>query len=194
VNRASSHGSSPGSREYRPARESTTRGHGWVTLKPQLVPSHVSVAFITGSQGAQRVPQFATALSRTHEPLQRWLPAGHIPAPQTPAAQVPALPPSGAPQRFPQLPQCAELVLVSTHIVPHVVVPEAHTHEPALQLIPSAHTRPQAPQCDESVCVLTHIFEQFVVGAAQMRVHAPLTHDCPAGHGRPHVPQFIASV
>jgi hypothetical protein len=57
-------------------------------------------------------------------------------APQTcPLAQIVVHPP-----------QCARLVVVSTHVLPHGVAAPSHTQPPETQDAPVGHTRSQRPQ------------------------------------------------
>ncbi len=56
-----------------------------------------------------------------------------------------------------------------------------------------AQTAPHWPQFLASLVVSTQAFAQFVWPAPQTTVHAPATHDFPAGHAVPQVPQLPGS-
>jgi hypothetical protein len=46
-----------------------------IGVRPQVVPSHVAVRQVAVGHGLHDVPQCATSVSRTHDPLQAWKPA-----------------------------------------------------------------------------------------------------------------------
>jgi hypothetical protein len=108
-------------------------------VKPQLVPSQVTVALWEGTgQGEQLAPHEFTLLLPAHSPLQSWVMAGHTPVQaspmgmQTPAqsfcppGQVPphcvplqvALPPVGGRQGEQEIPQVAGSELLA-QAAPH---------------------------------------------------------------------------
>jgi hypothetical protein len=53
----------------------------------------------------------------------------------------------------PQLPQLALLFAALTHTPPHSMVPVGQTHDPLMQIFPSAQALPQAPQLFGSLSV-----------------------------------------
>jgi hypothetical protein len=85
-------------------------------------------------------------------------------------------------------------LLVSTHVVPHIVWGAKHMHDPALQYEPSWQPFPQLPQLVGLVCVLMHTPPQLVVGALHIVMHVPALQTCPVAHACPHDPQFAGSV
>jgi hypothetical protein len=72
--------------------------------------------------------------------------------------QAPAVQLCPVRQALPQLPQFCTLLLVSTQLPPHCLVPvwQVLAQLPAEHTVPVAHTLPQTPQLAESVCRSTH--------------------------------------
>jgi len=68
-----------------------------------------------------------------------------------------AMPFAGIAHPFPQPPQCAVLLAVSTQLPEQdVSAPQLVLQTPPEQLSPTAHTLPHCPQFAESVAVSTH--------------------------------------
>ena len=117
--------------------------------------------------------------------------------------QVPLTQAMFGPQAFPQPPQLAGSLFVSTHdaeLSPHDVSPEGHSDPqlPATQATPSSHAFPQAPQLAGSVSTSVQgavaLSAHTKRCAPQVVVHTPPAHAEPAAHVFPHVPQLASSV
>ncbi len=112
--------------------------------------------------------------------------------------QVPALHSVPAAQRWPQLPQLAVALWVSTHAVPQRVSPAPHEQTLPAQLAPAAQGLLQAQQLFASVARSTQAPSQSVVGSpatvAQELAQAPREQTVPDGHARPHPPQLSGSL
>lgn len=97
---------------------------------------------------AQRRPQtpqlFTSSPSRTHCVPHNVNPLAQIGL-HTPPAQT-----SVPVQRVPQAPQLFVLLVMSTQVPAHIVVPSGHSHIPARQVAPAAHAFAQRPQCERS--------------------------------------------
>lgn len=87
-------------------------------------------------------------------------------------------------------PQCAVLVLVSTHCPLQYVNPLGQMHVPLRQPAPSGHWMLQPPQFNGSVIVFT----QAAPHGVSRHVQSELEHEYPGAQGLAHPPQFCASV
>lgn len=99
-----------------------------------------------------------------------------------PPAQV-----SPAPQAFPQAPQFAVLVSVSTQTPLQSVPPPGQPHVPDTHDEPAGQVFPHAPQFEGSELVLMHAPSHAPVPAGH--THAPPTQDAPEGQALLHPPQ-----
>jgi hypothetical protein len=68
------------------------------------------------------------------------------------------------------------LVVVSTHWLPQLVVPEGQPQAPELQIAPPPQVEPQAPQFLESLLRSTQAPEQFVSPVEQFAAQRPAPH------------------
>jgi hypothetical protein len=103
---------------------------------------------------------------------------------------------------WPQSPQLALSVSVSTQAPPQMLSPLAthcSTHLPLAHTWVALHGMPQLPQLSGSLSVLAQYEPpatgmQVVSGAAQVVAHTPLEHMVPAAHGMLQPPQLSLSV
>jgi hypothetical protein len=110
---------------------------------------------------------------------------------QTPFVQVWPLE-----QAWPQAPQFAMLVLVSTQAEPHSICPATEQpHAPALHAAPAGQVMLQPPQFSGSfpLVVAQLPFEHAVAPLAQLVAQAPALHTCPDGQALVQLPQWVAS-
>jgi hypothetical protein len=99
-------------------------------------------------------------------------------------------------QAWPQPPQFAMLVLVSTQAEPHSICPATeHPHVPALHAAPAGQVMLQPPQLRGSfpLVVAQAPFEQAVAPAEQLVAQAPALQTCPEGQAFVQLPQWLAS-
>jgi hypothetical protein len=98
-------------------------------------------------------------------------------------------------QRFPQPPQLALLLVVSTHWLLQEVRLPLHTHSPFEQLAPLPQALLQAPQLLGSLSVLTQAPPQLVCppSVSHSRTHWP-PEQTPPSHLFPHPPQLFGSL
>jgi len=92
------------------------------------------------------------------------------------AAHAPSLHTWPAAQACPHAPQLAGLVPVSTHALPQVVAPGAHTHEPPWHACAGPHATPQLPQCAGSLDASTQALPHAVSPGSQAAAHWPPEH------------------
>jgi hypothetical protein len=78
-----------------------------------------------------------------------------------------------AAQAFPQVPQWAGLLAVSTQVPPQSVWPVGQPQAPPIQTLPPMQTVPQVPQLLPSDCVSTQEPLHGESGAAQPAAHWP---------------------
>jgi len=162
-----------------PAAPAHTRPH-----TPQLAmvvfvfTSHPLVAF--ASQFAYPAMHANPQTPDTHE-LAAFARAGHA-APHMPQWDVLVFVFVSQPELVVQSPQPA------LHMNPHR--PAVHT---ALALTTPGHAVLHAPQLASSVWTSTHDVPHNVRGA-QLSTHEPALQNCPAGHARPHIPQWVELV
>jgi hypothetical protein len=112
-------------------------------------------------------PGMLTHSPFTHVPLQAWL----------------------------QPPQCALLVIVSTHAFEHSICPAAEQpHTPPLQTEPAGHALPHVPQLSALLIVSTQAPpEHWVSPPPQLDWHELLLQTCPEAHLLLQLPQLLAS-
>jgi hypothetical protein len=98
----------------------------------------------------------------THSPWQRLAPGLQTKS-QTPPLQV-GVARSGVAQAAPHAPQCATLVMRSTHSLPHWLLSplQSTLHTPLEHTCPGPQYLPHAPQFSELELVSTHLPSQLV--------------------------------
>jgi hypothetical protein len=96
-------------------------------------------------------------------------------------------------QAFPQAPQFAGLVAVSTQVPPQSVVPVGQPQAPPMQTLPPLQVVPQAPQLALSDLVSTHEPPQLVRVPAQLAPQVPTEQTWPAVQAVVHEPQWAGS-
>ncbi len=108
---------------------------------------------------------------------------------------VPALQYAPVVHFTPHAPQLLGSYFVSTHAVPHFVVPPAHTsvHVPETHVAPPVHVVPHAPQFFGSLTRSRHDPVQSVRPVGHVSLQVPKLHTSPAAHFFPHVPQLLRS-
>jgi hypothetical protein len=110
----------------------------------------------------------------THEARQ--LPDEHT---SPPVHAMPGLLPVPVLEQSPVAPQCAMLVLGSTHAPPHITKLAGHVaaHAPATQCVPDAHAWLHEPQFASSVCKLTHEVPHSIELVGHPVMHVPALQD-----------------
>ena len=92
-------------------------------------------------------------------------------------------------QKLLHAPQCAGLVLVSTHCPPQSVSPTGHWQPPFRQVAPAGHFTLQPPQFCSSLEVSMHP----PLHGVRRHVQLPPAHEYPGAHWLLHPPQFSGS-
>ena len=92
---------------------------------------------------------------------------------------------------MPHAPQFISSILVSTHIMSHIM-PTGQVQDESRQTSPPGHAASHAPQLAASRMVFTHNPEQSIVGS--VHAHSPSTQTFPPLHASPHPPQLALSV
>jgi hypothetical protein len=170
------------------------------TQAPPQASCPVGQAQVLGELGGCATQVAPVAQAFAHDPQCCTLVVMSTQAPFVPQAPSPVLhwqAPSkqnwSAGHAWPQLPQFAELPVVSTQELPHCVSePQPLAHWPPEHTMPFAHRVPQAPQFAGSDVVSVQAPEHDVCPVRQPQ--APPEHTWPLGHWAPHAPQFAASV
>jgi hypothetical protein len=98
------------------------------------------------------------------------------------------------PQRMPQPPQSFGLLVVSTQVLPHIVVPVPQEQVLPEHVAPLGQALPQPPQFCGSSVSLTQAPLQLVRPVPQLVVHMPAEHTCIAVHLVPQPPQLFGSL
>jgi hypothetical protein len=113
-----------------------------------------------------QAPQLLASLARSRQPF------GQLVSDASLHTQVPALHAWPILQAVPHAPQLSELVIVSTHELPHAMRPGGHTQAPAWHVSAARHASSQMPQWFRSIWMSTHAEPQRINGTGHGSVSA----------------------